>query len=92
VNVTSQNTQPCHPASPLSQALDMFMQRLFEQDAQLALEKLLGSPGSWAATIDPSDAAAQQARLRLLEDAYGKTVRLAANCERALRGVQVRSE
>jgi hypothetical protein len=67
----------------------MFIQRLFEQVVQLALEKLLGTRGTWAATFDQSNAAAHQAKLRLLVDAYAKTVKLAANCERALRGVQV---
>jgi hypothetical protein len=82
---------PSPHSHPPPQALDMFMQRLFEQDVQLALEKLLGRPGSWGAggAPDGAGAPAQQARLRLLADAYAKTVRLAANCERALRGVQV---
>lgn len=95
----------------------MFVQRLFEEGVQLALEKLLGrgrggigvgsaSFGSGGAAVatsgaagagraggdrfDPSDPDAHAARLRLLADAYHKTARLAANCEKALRGVQVR--
>jgi len=67
----------------------MFIQRLFEQEVELALEKLLGTRGSWAATFDQSNAAAHQSKLRLLAGTYAKTVKLAANCERALRGVQV---
>ncbi|GBF89405.1 exocyst complex component [Raphidocelis subcapitata] len=70
-------------------ALELFMQRLFEQDAQLALEKLLGSRGSWAAGIDRSNPGAHRSKLQLLEAAYAETLALAADCERALRGVQV---
>lgn len=67
----------------------MFIQRLFEQDVQLALEKLLGR-GAWESTFDRADPEAAARKLRLLEDAYSKTVKLASKCERALRGVQVR--
>jgi hypothetical protein len=65
----------------------MFIQRLFEQEVQLALEKLLGS----RVPLDPADAAAHQARLRLLADTYARTVKFAANCDRALRGTQARA-
>lgn len=67
------------------------MQRLFEQAVQLALEKLLGSRGSWAAAFDRSDPGAHQSKLQLLDAAYTETLALAADCERALRGMQARS-
>lgn len=67
----------------------MFIQRMFEQEVQLALEKLLGVRGSWGATLDPADAGAHQAKLRLLAETYAKTTKLASNCERALKGFQV---
>ncbi|KAI8464865.1 MAG: exocyst complex component Sec10-domain-containing protein [Monoraphidium minutum] len=57
----------------LRAALDMFMQRLFEQEVQMALEKLLSTRA-----LHPQDADGHQAKLRMLVDTYGKTVDVAA--------------
>ncbi len=60
------------------------MQRLYEQRVQAALERLIGPPPGPGA-----DAAAQQARLRLLADAYGRTQQLTLNLGRATKGSAV---